>query len=166
MRLYFYGSHLGGFYTSEYPLSDNDLYCEQCECCDTEIGSFDSAVDVLKFLAEEIDIYDCGGYDLKYILNLLVEFDDCPSYEEAIKIISEAICDSLVHDNFQFTAKLNGANYKAYLTNYEYSDKIDDYILYFSVENTAQVATITLKQYFDEVVEYEFNEFEIDLTKE
>lgn len=37
MALYIYSSHLGGIYTTEYPLSDEETYCESCGDWDMEL---------------------------------------------------------------------------------------------------------------------------------
>ena len=38
MGLYIYDGHLGRFYTSEYPIPDDLLYCEVCGDYDWELG--------------------------------------------------------------------------------------------------------------------------------
>lgn len=84
---YLYESHMGGLYTDEYYRDYDELYCEECGDSDWCCGSFESAVDALIYLADNIAIDNRGGYDLKYVLKVLNCFDDCPSYSEALKII-------------------------------------------------------------------------------
>ena len=36
--LYIYESHLGGLYTSDFPLDDDFLYCDECGDHDWELG--------------------------------------------------------------------------------------------------------------------------------
>lgn len=87
--MYLYESHMGGLYLSDYAFNYDSLYCEQCGDSDWEIGRFDSAVDVLKYMTDDIAIDGSGGWDIDYTLEILSEFDDCPNKQEAIRIIRE-----------------------------------------------------------------------------
>lgn len=88
--MYIYQSHLGGIYTSEYQYDYDDLYCETCGDSDNEIGNFESAVDVLKYMADDIDADDGhGGWAIDMLLEDLACFDDVPSLEDAIRIVKE-----------------------------------------------------------------------------
>ncbi len=86
--MHIYQSHLGGIYaTTEYL---DDLYCETCGDSDWYIGEYNSAVTFLKDEADDIDTYDGhGGYALEGVLSALCAFDDCPSEEDAIRIVKE-----------------------------------------------------------------------------
>ena len=48
--MYIYESHLGGMYSSEYPLDFDDLYCEECGDSDWEIGNFESAEELWDYI--------------------------------------------------------------------------------------------------------------------
>lgn len=88
--MYIYESHLGGLYTSEYLYDYDELYCEECGDCDREMGNFESAVDVLAYMADDIDANDGhGGWCIDMLLEDLAVFDDVPTLEEAIKIVKE-----------------------------------------------------------------------------
>lgn len=162
MRLYFYENHIGGIYTSEYPLDDNYLYCKQCECYDTEIGCFNSAIDGLKGMSNHIEIRGSGSYGLEYILDQLKCFEDCPSYDEAEKILLQQEIDSMLKGETTITVKLEDGNfYTGYLVSCNYSEAINDYVLRFKVESTNKFCVITLEDYYEEIAEYG-----LDLTKE
>lgn len=87
--MYLYESHMGGLYWSDYALDYDSLYCEECGDSDWEIGWFNSAIDVLKYMADGISIDGNGGWDIDYTLEILSEFNDCPNKRKAIKIIRE-----------------------------------------------------------------------------
>lgn len=40
--MYWYASHLGGIYSSDYEISDEDLYCDQCGDYDEYLGQFET----------------------------------------------------------------------------------------------------------------------------
>ena len=40
-------------------------------------------------MADDISVDESGGWAIEHVLEVLSEFDDCPSEEEAIKIIKE-----------------------------------------------------------------------------
>ena len=86
---FLYESHLGGYYLEEYERDWDDLYCETCGDSDWPVGEFYSAVDALIYLADDIAIDNRGGYSLEDVLDTLSYFDDCPSYEEAKKIVRD-----------------------------------------------------------------------------
>lgn len=87
--MHVYESHLGGFYTSKNYYNYEDLYCEECGDSDDYIGYFDSAVKALAYIANYIAIDNMGGYSLQDTLEALKDYDDCPSYEDALKIVRE-----------------------------------------------------------------------------
>jgi hypothetical protein len=66
MGKYVYESHMGGLYTSEYPLPFDYLYCEQCGDSDWELGYFESRAKVRKMMKEK-------DYTNKYIKEFLDE---------------------------------------------------------------------------------------------
>ena len=84
---YVYSSHLGGLYCSDEELDWDDLYCEQCGDSDWFIGEFDSAKDVLAYMADDIDVDNSGGWILEMLLEDLKSFDDVPSLAEAENIV-------------------------------------------------------------------------------
>lgn len=89
--MYLYQNHLGGLYCSDDFLSLEETYCEQCGDYDWYLGNYDSAIKVLKDLANEIDANDGhGGYTIEHILDdVLYIFEDCPDYKTAIKIVKD-----------------------------------------------------------------------------
>lgn len=87
--LYLYQGHMNGLYLSDYQLDWDDLYCETCGDTDWEIGYFESAIEILKYMADDINVQGSGGYDLNHVLETISAFEDCPSLEEAEKIIIE-----------------------------------------------------------------------------
>lgn len=85
-----YESHLGGLYFDDERVSTRDLYCDQCDDSDEELGNFDSAVKFLERLAPMIsaDDDDFGIYPLDGILRALkLHFDDVPDYDKAAEIV-------------------------------------------------------------------------------
>lgn len=87
--MYFYDSHLGGFYSSDYFKDYDELYCETCGDSDTYLGSYENAINFLSSFRDDIDVDGSGGYDLEYTLSQLSCFEDCPTFEGAVKQIRE-----------------------------------------------------------------------------
>lgn len=86
--MYLYQSHMGGLYCSDYLQSIEETYCEQCGDYDWYLGNYDSAIEILKDLADEIDANDGhGGYAIEDVLNTLYVFEDFPDYNTAIEIV-------------------------------------------------------------------------------
>ena len=84
-----YESHLGGLYFEDERLSTRDLYCDQCDDSDEELGNIDSAVKLLECFAPRISANDDFGiYPLKGVLRALnLYFDDVPDYDKAVEIV-------------------------------------------------------------------------------
>ena len=85
-----YESHLGGLYFEDERVSTGDLYCDQCDDSDEELGEFDSAVKFLERLAPMIsaDYDDFCIYPLEGVLRALkLYFDDVPDYDKAVEIV-------------------------------------------------------------------------------
>lgn len=78
-----------GLYLSDEQLSYDETYCEQCGSSDWEIGYFENAIEALIHIADDIDVEYSGGWNIDYVLEVLSEFDDCPTKEKAIKIIKK-----------------------------------------------------------------------------
>ena len=87
--MYLYEGHMGGLFLSEESIPWGELYCEICEDSDREIGRFESAHEVLTYMADDISVDESGGWAIEYVLEVLSKFNDCPSKEEAIKFIKE-----------------------------------------------------------------------------
>ena len=88
--IYLYEGHMGGLFLSEESIPWDELYCETCGDSDIEIGQFESAHEILAYMADDISVDESGGWDIEHVLKVLGEFfDDCPSEKEAIKIIKE-----------------------------------------------------------------------------
>lgn len=85
--MYVYEGHHGEIYTSEYRIPYDELYCETCGDSDWEVGNFNSAIDVLKYMADDISVDGSGGWDIDHVLSVLICFEDCPSKERAISIV-------------------------------------------------------------------------------
>ena len=85
--MFVYENHLGGLYCTDYEQDWDDLYCEQCGDSDDYIGCFDSAKDVLAYMADDIDVDNSGGWILEMLLEDLKSFDDVPSLAEAEDIV-------------------------------------------------------------------------------
>lgn len=75
---YLYESHLGGLYTSDKPLSYDDLHCSQCGDSDWRIGRFETIKDFWGLIKDGCDIDGCGGLSLQYIFPMMVEIFDLP----------------------------------------------------------------------------------------
>ena len=85
-----YESHLGGLYFTGKRVVTVNLYCDQCDDSDEELGNFDSAVKFLERLAPMIsaDYDDFCIYPLDGILRALkLYFDDVPDYDKAVEIV-------------------------------------------------------------------------------
>ena len=96
--MYLYESHLGSLYLTDYEKSFEDLYCEQCGDYDRLVGEFNSAIDALIYMANDINIDGSGGWDLRYVLKELSIFEDCPEYSKAENIVRENrldICENI-----------------------------------------------------------------------
>lgn len=66
--MYIYESHLGGLYSSEFPLDYENLHCDQCGDCDWEYGPYDSPVEFIKDFSDDICVLGCeGGYAIDCI---------------------------------------------------------------------------------------------------
>lgn len=64
------------------------MHCEECGDSDTYLGEAESAKEALELLADEINVFGQGGLTLEHVLERLV-FEDCPTYEEAERIIEK-----------------------------------------------------------------------------
>lgn len=84
-----YESHLGGLYFKDERMSTRDLYCNQCDDFDWELGNFESAVKFLECCAPSISANDDFGiYPLDEMLRALrLYFDDVPDYGKAAEIV-------------------------------------------------------------------------------
>ena len=84
-----YESHLGGLYFTGKRVVTVNLYCDQCDDSDEELGNFDSAVKFLECFAPRISANDdFGGYPLEGVLRALkLYFDDVPDYDKAVEIV-------------------------------------------------------------------------------
>ena len=83
-----YESHLGGLYFEDERVSTRDLYCDQCDDSDEELGDFDSAVKFIEYYAPRISVDGYGIYPLDDILRALkLYFDDVPDYDKAVEIV-------------------------------------------------------------------------------
>ena len=91
MPIYIYESHMGGIYFSDYEYDYDELYCETCGDYDLFIGTANTTKEAIGHLVAYgmINIDDCGGYDLEYILEQMGCFEESITLEEAIEIARE-----------------------------------------------------------------------------
>lgn len=88
-----YEGHLGTLYTTDRPIPNEALYCEQCGDYDWEMGRFATLEDFLIAYADVIQLPDSEewGYDLEYILQTLgPNFESGLSLEDAAEIVKNA----------------------------------------------------------------------------
>lgn len=92
MSVWIYEGHLGGLYTSDYPISQEDLYCEQCGDSDWEIGCFDTFADFLEYYGGNIAVDEGdSGFDLDFVISsVMYSFEDNLTREEAADIVRAA----------------------------------------------------------------------------
>lgn len=75
-RMYIYEGHMGGLYTSDEPLDDEDLYCEECGDSDWLVGYAATREDAWNLLKDDTDINGSGGWDYDYIQEFLKQWDN------------------------------------------------------------------------------------------
>lgn len=93
MMRWVYDGHLGTFYTTDKPMPQESLYCEQCGDYDWEMGGFATLEDFLIAYADVIQLPDSEewGYDLEYILRTLGhDFESGLTIEDAAEIVKNA----------------------------------------------------------------------------
>ena len=92
MGVWVYELHMGGLAADSYPISDGDLYCEQCGDSDWELGEFETLPDFLRYYANNIYVDDGdGGYPLGYVLDDVAEsFNGSMTLDEAADIVRAA----------------------------------------------------------------------------
>lgn len=101
--MYLYLGHLDGLYCSDYEYDWEDLYCEECGDSDTYLGEVESAKEAPEFLADEIGVFGRGRLSLGHVLERLsFKFEDCPTYEEAEKIIEKKLITDIQETNTTF----------------------------------------------------------------
>ena len=89
--MYLYEGHMGSLYVDDEYLDYDDLYCDTCGDSDWLIGNFDSAREALIYMADDINVDECGGWDIEYALEVLNMIEDDPEnyigLEEAEDIV-------------------------------------------------------------------------------
>ena len=65
--MYIYESHMGSLYASDYELSYEETYCEQCGDSDWFIGYATTREEAWDLLKNETDIDGSGGWDYNYV---------------------------------------------------------------------------------------------------
>lgn len=146
--MFIYESHMSGLFTSDYPIDYEQLYCETCGDQDWEIGEFDSAIDFLKYFANEISVEGTGEYDLDYVLSIL-DFDDCPDYITALQIVEKERIEDFILRNIFFIYKGEGRDFLTYIANYEWFKDENCYIIYLNVLKEAQQFIIPFRELYD-----------------
>lgn len=89
MSVYVYESHVGGWFASDTPVPDDELYCETCGDWDMFVGCYDNFKDFLECNADDISIsiWD-GGYELHDVMDMIAYmFDDTLTFDEAKAIV-------------------------------------------------------------------------------
>lgn len=71
--MYIYENHLGGLYTADELIDDEQLYCEECGDSDMLVGYAETREAAWELLKDDCDIYGSGGWDLEYIQHFLDE---------------------------------------------------------------------------------------------
>lgn len=71
--MFLYESHLGGFYSTDKPLNNEDLYCETCGDYDWEIGEYENMDDVWCLLKDKTSIFGTGGFSLDLVCSFITE---------------------------------------------------------------------------------------------
>ena len=73
--MYLYESHLGGLYSNEYQIDDDDLYCEQCGDSDEELGeanTFEEAWELIEHSSlGGVSVNGSGGFCMQYVVPFL-----------------------------------------------------------------------------------------------
>lgn len=69
--MYLYESHLGGFYSTDESLSQEELYCETCGDWDWEIGKYNSKFDAWCLLMPQTSIFGTGGFNLSSVCSFI-----------------------------------------------------------------------------------------------
>lgn len=70
--MYIYSDHLGGgLYTTDEPLTYEELYCETCGDSDQYIGYAGSRKEAWDLLRDDTDIDGSGGWDYQYVQEFL-----------------------------------------------------------------------------------------------
>ena len=65
--MYVYESHMGSLYTTDYQLSYDERYCEQCGDSDWLLGTAETKEEAWELLKDITNINDSGGWDYEYI---------------------------------------------------------------------------------------------------
>lgn len=74
--MYIYESHMGGLYTSDYPLDYEQTYCETCGDSDWLIGYAETREEAWQLLKNDTNIDCSGGWDYDYIQDFLNEWKE------------------------------------------------------------------------------------------
>lgn len=69
--MYIYENHLGGLYTADDLIDDEQLYCEECGDSDTLVGYAETREEAWGLLKDDCDIDGSGGWDREYIQSFL-----------------------------------------------------------------------------------------------
>ena len=71
--MYIYENRLGGLYTADELIDDEQLYCEECGDSDMLVGYAETREAAWELLKDDCDIDGSGGWDLEYIQHFLDE---------------------------------------------------------------------------------------------
>ena len=64
---FLYESHLGGFFSTDEKLDNDECFCETCGDYDWEIGEYEDLREAWYLLKDKTDIFGTGGYALDYV---------------------------------------------------------------------------------------------------
>lgn len=74
--MYIYESHMGGLYTSDYPLDYEQTYCETCGDSDFLLGYAETREEAWELLKNDTNIDGSGGWDYEYVQEFLKNWEE------------------------------------------------------------------------------------------
>lgn len=89
------------------------------------MGEAESAKEALELLADEISVFEQGGLTLEHVLERLV-FKDCPTYEEAERIIGKKLIVDIQETNTTFINSIKD-NIELIISDYKWGN--NDYLI-------------------------------------
>lgn len=105
------------------------------------MGEVESAKESLELLADEISVFGQGGLTLEHVLERL-GFEDCPTYEEAEKIIGEKLITDIQETNTTFINN-NKDNIELIVSDYKWEN--NDYLIKLASEKEKVFTEVTLE---------------------
>lgn len=75
---YLYASHIGGLFSTDYMMSSEECYCEECGDSDWLIGEYETLKEFWNLVKDDCDINGSGGWNLQYVYPMIVEEFELP----------------------------------------------------------------------------------------